>query len=327
MNSNKDYKTIIIGAGPAGIGAAVKLYKSGVKSILIVDRNDKVGGISSFYKKKKGGVRTFMRWSKGGYPVFGVDFTKWLEKLLSETNIEVKLDSQVLEINAKEKSVTYVNPTEGKVTSSAEAIILATGSREESIAERKWLAGARPARVMYTKQILNLDKNNLLPVKKPLIIGSDTIAYAAAAKLKVAGAADAIIVDNRKSPKCPIYERLYFRFWTNPSYHGFKVDTMEIKGKESATGIEVNGEYFDCDGIVISGELIPNSELALVGNLKVNIPSRIPVTNKDNQLSELGWFVAGNVLGGFHGAEWCYFNGKRTADSVHTYINKKEGNK
>jgi NADPH-dependent 2,4-dienoyl-CoA reductase/sulfur reductase-like enzyme len=322
MNSNKDYKAIIIGAGPAGIGAAMKLYKSGVKSILVVERNDKIGGIPSFYKKKKGGVRTFMRWSRGGYPVFGQDFAKWLENLISKTDIEVKLDSQVLEIDAKGKSVTFVNPKDGKVTVSADAIIMASGSREESIAERKWLAGARPSRVMYTKQLLNLDKNDLLPIKKPLIIGSDTIAYAAAAKLKAAGASDTIIVDNKSTPTCPIHERLYFRFWTNPSFHGFNVDTMEIKGKESATGIEVNGKHFDCDGIVISGELIPNSELALIGNLKVNIPSRIPVINKDNQLSESGWFAAGNVLGGFHGAEWCYFNGRRTANAVIKYISE-----
>ncbi len=323
MNSNKDYKAIIIGAGPAGVGVAMKLYNSGIKSVLILDRNDKIGGIPSFYKREKGGVKTFMRWSRGAYPVFGQDFAKWLEKLISKTDIEVKLDSLVLEIDAKGKTVTFVNPKDGKLSVSAEAIIMASGSREENIAERKWLAGARPSRVMYTKQLLNFDKNDLLPIKKPLIIGSDVIAYAAAAKLKAAGSSDAIIVDNTSNPKCPIHERLYFRFWTNPSFHGFNAKTMEIEGKESATGIRVNGEHFDCDGIVISGELIPNSELALIGDLKVNVLSRIPVINKNNQLSEPGWFAAGNIRGGFHGAEWCYFNGKRTAVSVLKYINKK----
>ncbi len=322
MNSKINYKAIIIGAGPAGVGAAVKLYKSGVKSILLVDRNEKIGGIPSFYKKKKGGVRTFMRWSRGGYPVFGQDFAKWLEELISKTDIEVKLNSQVLEIDAKRKSVTFVNPEDGKLSVSAEAIVIASGSREENIAERKWLAGARPSRVMYTKQLLNLDTYDLLPIKKPLIIGSDIIAYAAAAKLKSSGSSDAIIVDNRITPKCPVHERLYFRLWTNPSFHGFNANTMEIEGKESATGIKVNGEHFDCDGILISGELIPNSELALIGNLKVNTLSRIPEISKDNQLSESGWFAAGNIGGGFHGAEWCYYNGKRTGSSVLKYISK-----
>ena len=323
MNSAKHFNVIIIGAGPAGIGAALKLNKSGIKSIVVVERSEKIGGIPSFYKKKKGGVRTFVRWSRGGVPVFGQDYVGWLEKQILNTNIEIKLESQVIEIDAKEKSVTFVNPTEGKTKISADAVIMANGAREENQGERKWLAGARPVRVLFTKQLLNLtDRNDLLPIKKPLIIGSDVIAYAAAAKLKANGTENAIIIDNRKTPKCPIHERLYFRFWTNPSFHGFDVDTIEIKGKNSATGIHVNGENFDCDGIIISGELIPNSELALVGNLKVNIPSRIPIITNDNQLSESGWYAAGNILGGFHGAEWAYFNGKKVADSVLKYISK-----
>ncbi len=323
MKSTKHFSVAIIGAGPAGIGAALRLSKSGIKSIVIIERNDKVGGIPSFYKRKKGGVRTFMRWSRGGYPVFGEDYAKWLEEQILKTNVEVKLESQVLEIDAKGKKLTFVNPKEGKVTLSADAIIMACGSREETPAERKWIAGARPVKVFFTKQILNLvDRHNLLPMKKPLIIGSDIIAYAAAAKLKAAGSADPIIVDNRTTPKAPFHERLYFRLWGNPKYHGFNVKSLEISGAKSATGVKLNGTHIDCDGIVISGKLIPNSELALIGKLKVNIPSRIPVINKDYQLSESGWFATGNMLGGFHGAEWCYYNGRRTANSVLKYIPK-----
>jgi len=323
MNSTKHFSAAIIGAGPAGIGAAIKLYKSGIKSITIIERNDTIGGIPSFYKKKKGGVRTFIRWSNGGIPVFGQDYAKWLEKQILKKNVEVKLQSQVLEIDAKNKTITFVNPEEGKVTLSADAIIMACGSREETPAERKWLTGSRPVRVMFTKQLLNLvDRNNLLPFKKPLIIGSDTIAYAAATKLKAAGASDPVIVDNRRSPECPFYERLYFRFWGNPLYRGFDVKSLEITGAKSATGVNLNGTHIDCDGIVLCGKLIPNSELALLGNIKVNIPSRIPIINKDYQLSESGWFAAGNILGGFHGAEWCYFNGKRVARKVVKYLSK-----
>lgn len=323
MNSTKHFSVVIIGAGPAGIGAALKLSKSGIKSIAIIERDDKIGGIPSFYKRKKGGVRTFMRWSRGGYPVFGQDYAIWLEKQILKTDVEVKLESQVLEINGKEKKLIFMNSKEGKVTLSADAIIMACGSREETISERKWIVGARPVKVFFTKQLLNLlDRNNLLPMKKPLIIGSDIIAYAAAAKLKVVGASDPIIVDNRPSPKAPFYERLYFRFWGSPQYRGFNAESLEIVGNKSAIGVKLNGTHIDCDGIVISGELISNSELALIGNLKVSIPSRTPVITKDYQLSESGWFAAGNILGGFHGAEWCYFNGKKVADSVLKYIAK-----
>lgn len=313
----KNFSVVIIGAGPAGIGAANKLLKSGVDSITIIERSDKVGGIPSFYKKKKGGVRTFMRWSWGGVPVFGQDFAMWLEKQIDSPSVTLKLESQVLEIDAKAKSVTYVNAQEGKQTLAADAVIMANGAREKNVAERKWVAGSRPSRVMFTKQLLSLETAaGLLPMKSPLVIGSDVIAYAAAAKLKTAGSSDAVIVDNRPRPECPIHERAYFRLFGKFPYRGFRADSIEIKGTRSAEGAKLSGKEFGSDGIVISGELVPNSELALLGDLKVDIPSRVPVVGNDGRLSEPGWFVAGNVRGGFHGGEWCFFNGRSTAAAV-----------
>jgi cation diffusion facilitator CzcD-associated flavoprotein CzcO len=203
MNSTKHFNVIIIGAGPAGVGVAFALSKRGIKSIAVLERSDKIGGIPSFYKKKKGGVRTFVRWSRGGIPVFGEDYAQWLEKQLLKSKVRIELQSQVINIEAKNKKLTLVNPEEGEVNYSANAIVMACGSREETIAERGWLAGSRPVRVFFTKQLLRLlDGNLLLPMNNPLIIGSDVIGYAAAAKLKAAGASDAVIVDNRNRPKC-----------------------------------------------------------------------------------------------------------------------------
>jgi len=321
MNSTKHFNIIIIGAGPAGVGAAIALAKHGIKSIAIIERSDKIGGIPSFYKKKKGGVRTFVRWSRGGIPVFGEDYAQWLEMQLIKTKVQIELQSQVLQIDAQKKILTLVSPEEGEVNYSADAIVMACGSREETAAERGWLVGSRPVRVIFTKQLLGLlDGNNLLPFKNPIIIGSDVIGYAAAAKLKAAGASDAVIVDNRNRPKCGFFERLYFRMWSNPNYQGLSVKSIEVTGNKTASGVRLNGKNIPCDGIVICGELIPNSELALNGNIKVELPSRKPVVAEDYQLSESGWFAAGNILGGFHGAEWCYFNGRRVARAVVNYL-------
>ncbi len=325
MSSTQKYKVIIIGGGPAGIGAAIKLHKNGVRPILVIERNQLVGGIPSFYKRKKGGVRTFVRWSRGGIPVFGQDYAEYLKKKITNTDVEIKLESHVIEINTKQKEVTWVSPSEGKVTAEAEAIVFATGGREKTIPERKWIAGARGSRVMFTKHLLGLsDLNNLHPVNQPLIIGSDVIAYAAAAKLRTGGAQNAKITDNKNFPDTPFYERLYFRLFSKPSFRGKQTSSVEIKGTVAANGVKINDQFMDADGVIISGQLIPNSELALMGSLEVNIPSRIPVLDNNFQLSEQGWFATGNVIGGFHGAEWCYYNGKRVANSVTKYLSKQK---
>ena len=321
MRTSNHYNVIIIGAGPAGVGAAIALAKSGIKSIILIERSDQVGGVPLLYKKKSGGVRTFMRWSLGGIPVYGEQYANTLRNKLAKTDVEVWLKTQVLKIDAGDKQVTLVNPDKGQIRLTADAVIMACGSREKTIAERGWVTGARPMPVYYTKQLLQMmDGAGKLPMLKPLIIGSDVIAYAGAAKLKVAGAANAVIVDMRKNPECPLHERLYFRLRCNPSFRGFNVKELSITGKNATTGVQVANEHIDGDGIIVSGDLIPNSELALMGDLKVKLPSREPNVDHEQQLSEPGWFAAGNMLGGFHGAEWCYNNGKRVARSVAQYI-------
>ncbi len=325
MSPITHFKVVIIGAGPAGIGAAIALSKRGIKSIALVERSDKIGGIPALYKVKKGGVRTFIRWSRGGIPVFGEEYARWLSLQLAKTEAQVWLQSQVIEIEAKEKKIILVNPDEGRMILTADAIIMACGAREETAAERGWLMGSRPMRVFFTKHLLQLiDGNGLLPMRNPVIIGSDLIAYAAAAKLKAAGSENAVMVDNRHSPQCSFFERIYFRRWSNPKFRGIAAKSVEVVGSGTASGIRLSkeNEFVPCDGIVVCGELIPNSELALLGNLKVDLPTRKPIVAQGFQLSESGWFAAGNMLGGFHGAEWCYFNGQRVARAVNKFLSQ-----
>ena len=325
MKSTNHFRVVIIGAGPAGIGAAIALSKKGITSVALIERSDNIGGVPSLYKKKKGGVRTFIRWSRGGIPVFGEEYANSLKNKLAKTDVEVWLNSQVLKIEASKKEITLMNPDKGEISFTADAVIMACGSREKTLSERGWVTGARPIRVFFTKQLLQLiDGNGLLPMRNPVIIGSDLIGYAAAAKLKVAGAEDAIIMDKQHRPECSFFERLYFRIWSKPRFIDLNVKSVEVMGSKTATGIRLSkdGDILPCDGIVVCGELIPNSELALLGKLKIELPSRKPVIGRDYQMSESGWFSAGNMLGGFRGAEWCYFNGRRVARSVMNYLSK-----
>lgn len=326
MDSLKHYNVVIIGAGPAGVGVAVELSKQGVDSIAVIERNGKIGGIPSLYKKKKGGVRTFIRWSRGGLPAFGSDYSIWLEMKLQQTSAEIKLQSHVTCIQPGGKRLTYVSPSEGKVDVTADAIIMACGAREKTISERGWLAGSRPSKVLFTKQLLDLiDDHKILPFKKPTVLGSDILAYAAAAKLENAGASTVTIVDRCNSPKSPFFERLYFRIWSNPVFKGIDSHLLEIIGNKTVSGVKFNNKTIKSDGIVICGELIPNSELALLGGLDVDPLSRIPAITNGCLLSEPGWFVAGNILGGFHGAEWCFYNGVKVGKQVVKYIKNRNG--
>ena len=69
-----------------------------------------------------------------------------------------------------------------------------------------------------------------------------------------------------------------------------------------------------------AGQLVPNTELALMAGMAVDLPSRQLQLAQGQALSQPGWFAAGNVLGGFHGAQWCYFNGCSVARSVARFL-------
>lgn len=322
LNSTEHFRAAIIGGGPAGIGAAVGLAKRGVAPLVIIEHREELGGIPALYKKKPDTIPTFVRWTRGQV-IFGEEYARILCNKLSGLNLQTWTQSHVFEIQPEEKKLHIISPHKGAMSITADAIVMACGAREMTLAERGFLLGARPAKLYFTKNMLDLiDANGCLPISHPLVIGSDVLAYAVAAKLEAAGSSRPIMIDRRTRPMCNAFQRLYFHRLQRFEFHG-SVHSIEIMGSKLPSPVKLsNGDIVECDGIVVSGELIPNSELALNSGIEVQLPSRKLVLSKEYQLSKSGWFAAGNVLGRSHGAEWCYLNGLRVARSVKNYLSR-----
>jgi NADPH-dependent 2,4-dienoyl-CoA reductase/sulfur reductase-like enzyme len=310
----------IVGAGPAGIGVAVGLARHNVSPVALIDRGARLGGIPAKYEPTKGGVPTFVVWTHGRV-VFGRHFIQPLIRKLDKTQAHQYLETEVLGVNPERRELTILSARLGKQALTANAVVLACGSREKSLAERGWIAGARPARIYSTMHLLDLlDANDCLPMRRPAIIGSDLIAFSAAAKLRAAGADESIMIDRHSRPRSNTAGRLYFRRWCTPAWRPAE-GVVSIENTMTAKGLRFRDSLLAaCDGAVVSGDLIPNSELALEAGLEVRMPERVPVAWPGYQLSEHGWFAAGNLLGQPHGAQWCYFNGLRVAKSVARYL-------
>lgn len=325
MSSRQEnrFRVAIVGAGPGGIGVAVGLAGRGVGPVVLIDRAPRVGGVPSSYAAKKGDVPTFLVWSRARV-LFGQDYARLLAEKLERTGTVRYLETQVLEADRARRKLTLLGARSGKQTIGADAIVLACGAREKSRAERGWIAGTRPARVFHTLQVLHLlDSNGTLPTRQPVILGSDLIAFSAAAKLRAAGAEEAIVADQRSRPVSTFAERLYFQRWCRPLWRAAE-GAVQIEGESAAQSVRFDeNDSRECDGVLLSGELIPNSELAIGAGLKVEMPGRVPAAGPEFGLSEPDWFAAGNMLGGFHGAEWCYFNGLRVARVVARHLGRR----
>lgn len=313
-------RVVVIGAGPAGIGVAVGLAERGIRPVILIDRENSPGGIPALYRKKPGGVPTFVLRSRGRL-VFGEELAGRLASKLRSAQVEVWLESQVTELEVARRTVSVIRPWLGRIELSADAVVLACGARERTPAERGWITGSRPAGVFFTKNLLEmLDRHGSRPGRRAVILGSDLVAWSAAAKFKAAGAQEAILVDQSPRPECSLPARVYFRRWVRPQYCGVQGE-LRLAGARRVSGVSFpDGTQLSCDALIISGELTPASELALMAGLPVELASRRPLVDRRYRFSAPGWFAAGNILGGSRGAESCYRNGLRVARSVAEYL-------
>ncbi len=316
----------IIGAGPAGIGAAIGLAKRGVGPVIIFERCEEAGGIPAKYPAESGGVPTYMTYTRGRV-VFGQQFVAELLAMLGNCDVDLRLESTVTELDAAELRLTVVDPTRGKHVIRAKTIVMTTGAREQTFAERGWLSGERGGRIFQTLQLLELFEHyTKLDIGRPAVVGSDLIAYAVAAKLSVAGNSEVIVIDDSNRPRAWLPARLFFRRWVQPNWHHAKGLTFM---KNSSGGYEIKMMNSNCnsihaDTLFVSGNLMPNTELIVSAGIAVKPLTNTPAVSSGSQLSVPGCFIAGNVSGGSYGGQRCYFNGLGLAKAVVRFLKRRK---
>mgnify|MGYP000719331036 CR=1 FL=1 len=177
----KNVDLAIIGAGPAGLAAAIKAKESGIDDILVLERDTQLGGILPQCIHSGFGLHYF------GEDLTGPEFAERLITKLNELKINVKLNTMVIELR-KDKTIIAVNPEDGLMVIKPKAIILAMGCRERSRSAIQ-LPGTRPAGI-YTagtaQRLINIE--GYLPGKEIVILGSGDVGLIMARRFTLEGA-------------------------------------------------------------------------------------------------------------------------------------------
>ncbi|GHU17382.1 hypothetical protein FACS189475_01130 [Betaproteobacteria bacterium] len=309
-------KVVIIGGGPAGLGAALALTEAGVGPICVLERETETGGASRHCGHPSFGLLPFKRIMTG--PGFA-------NVLRNKTEgIDIRTNWTVTELQPG--GVLQVATPEGFKTITAERVILATGARETPRSMRL-TSGMRPIGICNTgalQQFVYLQK--LKPFKRPVIVGSEVVSFSALWTLMNGKMRAVAMLEQEK--KCQAYWPsgilpLLFgaQFHTNT-----KIKSINgIDRVESVTIQKSNQEErtISCDGVVFSGQFV--SENFLVRNSCLARADGIggPRTDQYFQCSDSAYFAAGNMLHPVELGDRCYLEGRSVAQQVITSLQKK----
>ena len=291
---------VIVGGGPAGMSAAVAAYEAGIRSILILERDDALGGILRQCIHNGFGLHRF------GEELTGPEYAYRYEMMVKELKIPYMLNTMVRAID-KDRTVTAQNEEMGIFKIKAGAVVLAMGCRERPKGALN-IAGSRPAGI-YTagtaQKFVNM--KGYMPGREVVILGSGDIGLIMARRMTLEGA--------RVKAVCELmpYSGGLARN-IEQCLNDFNIPLMlshtvvDIHGKDRLTGvtiarvdenrrpIEETRTYIPCDTLLLSCGLIPENELTKDAGIALDRITNGAVVDGDRETEIEGVFACGNVL-------------------------------
>ena len=299
-NQVQKVDVLIVGAGPAGMAAAIAAKEAGVDNILVLEREADMGGILRQCIHNGFGLHRFKE------ELTGPEYAQRDVDRVKELGIEVRCGTTVLSID-ENRFVTAVSKEKGVQLFEAGALILAMGCRERP---RGALAtpGTRCAGIYSAgtaQKFVNLE--GYMPGKRVVILGSGDIGLIMARRMTLQGAKVLACVElmpyssglNRNIVQC---------------LHDYDIPLLlshtviDIQGKERLTGVTVaevdakrqpipgTEQHFDCDTLLLSVGLLPENELTRQANVEMSNLTSGAVVDDTLQTSKEGIFACGNVL-------------------------------
>jgi len=282
------YELVVLGGGPAGLAAAIEAKKNGIKDVLIIERDNELGGILQQCIHNGFGLHEFKE------ELTGPEYAQRFINQMAEEGIEYKLDTMVLDVSA-DKKIQAINSIDGYMEIEAQAIILAMGCRERTRGAIA-IPGDRPSGIFTAgtaQRFVNME--GYMVGKKVIILGSGDIGLIMARRMTLEGAKVEAVVElmpysgglTRNIVQCledydiPL---LLSHTVTNVKGDGRleRVTVAKVdENRKPIPGTEIN---YDVDTLLLSVGLILDRRTSG------------PIVNESMETSIEGIFACGNVV-------------------------------
>jgi len=304
----KKYDVIVIGAGPAGLAAAIEAKKTGAQDVLVIERAQELGGILQQCIHNGFGLQTFKK------DLTGPTYAQRFIDELAELHVDTLLDAMALNVTS-ERHVYVTSQSSGFVELDTRALVLAMGCRERTRAQIA-LPGTRPAGV-YTagtaQRFVNIE--GFMPGKRFVILGSGDIGMIMARRLTFEGAKVERVLEimpfltglTRNYVQCLLdYDiPLQLHHTVKRIIGNDRVEAIEsVQIDEHRQPMPGTEETIPCDTLLLSVGLIPENELSRKAGVALDPITGGPFVDEEMQTSVPGIFAAGNVVHVYDLVDW-----------------------
>ena len=304
---------LIVGAGPAGLAAAIELRRLGAGRILVADREREAGGIPRHSAHTGYGLRDLRRMMTG--PAYARHYAR----AAAQAGAEIRAPATVT--GWAEDRVAIVTSPDGVETISARAVLLATGCRERPRPARL-VPGDRPPGVMTTGELQQRVylAGQRLP-GRALVVGAEHVSFSAMVTLAHAGAdVVALVTEQPRQQSYAAFALGAAARWHVPVWTSTAVRL--VRGRPRLTGVDVADlrtgavRRVECETLVFTGDWIPDHEQARMAGAAIDPGTRGPAVDTGLETSVPLVFAAGNLVHAAETADVAALGGRHAARHI-----------